>query len=238
VTAAGEPKGSLAARFLRRSANMLKRLLLAAAAMLIGAAAHAANIATFSQTSGSNTLTASVNGADTETMLTVSNAPVSIGQFIGGIAPASEFSLTAHSVDAVATLGAAVIQHYSGSFCITTGAGCGGVDVLSGAFTDAAFGALGGPGLAVNVNNPPDTLTLSSALVPAADLIPPTAFTLAFTNVSPALAVVGSTLAPFTASFAGTASASVRAVPEPAAAAVLGVGLLGLVAVRRRRRAA
>ena len=54
--------------------------------------------------------------------------------------------------------------------------------ILSGVFSDAAFGALGGPGLVVNANNPPDSLTLTSDIIPPSDLVPPSSFSLAFTN--------------------------------------------------------
>lgn len=213
----------------------MKSLTLAALLCLTAAPAWAGNIVTFAQTSGVNTLTATVNGADTQTTLTVTDAAVTIGSLVSGPPPATVFlDFSAHSIDPAATLGSAVIQHYSGSFCLSSGTGCTGVDVLSGTFTDAAFGGLGGPGLTVNVNDPPDTLSLSSSLIPVADLVPPTAFSLGFTNLDPLLAILGSTLAPFTASFAGTVSAS--KVSEPATLALLGLALIAMGAARAKIR--
>ena len=127
----------------------------------------------------------------------------------------------------------AVIQHYSGSFCVSTGAGCTGTDVLSGHFTmppSARFLVLV---LSLNVNSPPDTLALSSSLIPAHELRSPSAFGLTFTNLTPDFAVVGSTIAGFTATFAGDASASTK-VSEPASIALLGLAVVGLALVRRR----
>jgi hypothetical protein len=217
---------------------MMKTLLLAGVTLFgLSGVAVAANVAAFSQTSQTNTATATVNGADTQTTLSVNDAALSIGQFLGNpVLPPALFSLTATSIDAATTVLTAVIQHYSGSFCITSAAGCTGTNILSGVFTDAAFGGLGGPGLAVNVNNPPDTLTLSSSILSAADLAAPNALTIGFTNLQPALAIVGETIAPFTASLAGTVSASVVEVPEPMGVALMGVGLLGLGLVRARSR--
>lgn len=215
----------------------LRTILLAGVTLMgFGAAeANAANIAAFSQTSGSNTVVATVNGADTQTTLTITDASISIGQFLTNpVLPPAEFSLSATSIDAAQTIAGAVVQHYSGTFCITSGPGCTGTNLLSGTFTDAAFGGLGGPGLVVNVNNPPDTLTLTSSILPPADLNPPSSFSLGFTNLTPNLAIVGTTIAPFTASFAGTVSANSVEAMEPGTLALLGVGMLGLAMVRRR----
>lgn len=217
----------------------MRHLALAAVVLcagLAGSAAQAANISTFAQTADANTLTATVNGADTQTTLTVDSAAIDISQLVSGGAPlAAFFSLSATSFDAAASVGGAVLQHYNGTFCLTSGAGCGGVDILSGTFTDAAFGALGGPGLVVNANDPPDTLSLSSAVIPASELVPPSALSLGFTNLDPDLTIIGSTIAPLTASFAGTVSASAEELGEPANLALLGFGLVALAAVRRRR---
>lgn len=213
----------------------MRALLFATAATLVALPAFAANLITFAQTSSTNEITATPNAGDTATTITASGAGVSIGQLISGPPPSPAFfSMTATSTDSVTTLGSAVIQHYSGNFCVTTAAGCGGTNVLSGTFTDAAFGGLGGPGLVVNVNNPPDTLDLTSSVIPAGDLVPPNAFGITFTNLMPDLALIGSTIAGFTATFAGDASANV-AVPEPAGFALLGLGVLGIAAMSRRR---
>ena len=112
-------------------------------------------------------------------------------------------------------------------------AGCGG-NFLAGTFTDAAFGANGGVGLVVQVSNPPESLTLTSNVVPASELIPPSSFNLTFVNLNTALSIDGATIGAFTASFTGDVSAS--AAPEPRSLAILGVGLLGLGFVANRKR--
>lgn len=208
---------------------------LAASAFAVIQPANAALIASFSQQSAGSTVVATDNG--TQTNITVTNALATVSSFNGGTLGTATFNLNATSNDAAQQVGGAVIQHYDGGFCFTSAAGCTGTNYLSGVFSDAAFGALGGPGLVVNVNNPPDTLVLTSDVIDAANLAAPNSFSLSFADLSPLLHINGTTIAAFTAGFAGTVSASTAdvPVPEPMTLGLFGLGLLGLGVVRSRK---
>jgi hypothetical protein len=213
---------------------MTKYLL--ASVALFGLATTQANAALIASFSQNPSATPTVNATDNGTTTNITIGSVSTSVTAGAnVVPNAFFSLAATSIDAAVQIGAAVIQHYNGNFCITSAAGCGGTNFLSGVFSDAAFGALGGPGLAVNVNNPPDTLTLTSSVVPASSLQPPSAFNLGFVDLAPLLHIDGSTIAAFTADFAGNVSSSVEA-PEPMSIALLGMGLVGIGMVRYRHK--
>jgi hypothetical protein len=216
---------------------MLKHLALAAAAMLAAPTAHANQIISFGQVSGANTVTAIANLGGTATTMTIDNAAVLIDQLEGASTPPAipaDMSLTATSIDAVTGVGPALLQHYDGSFVISSGAT---VD-LRGTFSDAAFGLGGGTQLSVNVADPPDTLSLFSSVIPLGDLTPPSSFTLSMSNIlpdPPGLSVDNLTIASFTASFSGVANATPTLVPEPSALALLISGLIaaGMLGWRR-----
>lgn len=214
---------------------MRKLLLTATVLATLPMVANATLVATFSQNpSATPTVIATDDG--TTTNINITDASTSVTSGLSGLIGTSLFSFAATSVSAATTLGSQVIQLYSGNFCFTSAAGCTGTNFLSGTFTDAAFGAQGGPGLTVNVNNPPDTLVLTSSVVPASDLVAPNTFGLTFADLTPVLAIDGTTIAAFSADFAGTISSSTAAAPEPASIAILGLGLLGLGFVANKRR--
>jgi hypothetical protein len=213
---------------------MRKYLLATIALLALAPGANATLIASFSQNpSATPTVTATDNGLSTNILIVDASTIISAGN--GSILGTSLFSLNATSIDAAVTLATAVIQHYGGTFCFTSGAGCTGTNFLSGTFSDAAFGGLGGPGLNVNVNNPPDVLTMTSDVIPSDQLAAPNTFGLTFANLSPLLHINGNTIGAFTADFSGTASSSAAPVPEPASLALLGMGLFGLTLVAKRK---
>jgi len=220
----------------------MNRLLLAAttAVMTLAVAATAnatpLQLSAFGQTSNTNTLVATANGGLTATNLDIANARVNISQLFNTVTPIiARFHFDANSIDSAVNVLGLAVQHYAGSFCLTSLAACGGINFLSGTFSDAAVGKIGGVGLVVNVASPPDTLNLTSSIIAASDLGSPNTMNLSFSNVHPSLAICGSTLCSFGASFAGTVSATNATIPEPASLAMMGVGLLGFGFFFRRK---
>lgn len=211
----------------------MKSLALAATAIALALAtpASATVVLNFGQISGLNTITGTTNLGNTATTISGADVGINITQDLGGFIGPALFNLSATSTDAAVPLGSAVVQHYSGSFQITAGAGGTGTNYLSGNFTDAVFGA--GASLVLSVGSPPDSITVTSDQVPAFDLGPPTAISLSFTNVSPGVSITGTTLSDFTAAVSGNFSAT--PVVEPTSLAVLGLGLTALGFIKRRK---
>jgi hypothetical protein len=215
----------------------MKKLLLAGAVALLPTLAHATSLLQFAEV-GTDEFAATNPAALpllSKTHLAV-DAAITISSLLGNPGITSGFlTVSADNSGAATTVGGNISQNFSGTFCITSAAACGGTNYLSGVFTDEALGQAGGSGVTVNVVNPPDTLTLTSSVIAASLLGAPSAFDMDLSNVSPALAeTAGDSVRAFTASFAGSASAT--PVPEPASLVLLGVGLLGVGFVARRKR--
>jgi hypothetical protein len=206
----------------------MKKLAIVFGALLFPFAAYATPLVQFSQTSTGNTISATTSAGNTATTI-AGSAQVNVSQDLGGLLGLATLTLDAMSNGAAFMVGTGVFQHYDGTFLLQQG----GVDILSGSFTDAAFGA--GPSIGISIGAPPDTLTLHSDIIPASELGLPAAITFSLSNVTPLVHIVGSTLADFTSTIAGNASASTVNVPEPGSLAVLGIGVAGLAFIKRRR---
>lgn len=175
----------------------MKLQALVAAAVLIAAApaAKAAVILTFGQISPLNTISAAPNAGDTQTTITGSNVVVTVTEIFGANPPvASLLNLTATSSGAATTSGGFTTQPYSGNFIISSGLNGTGIDYLSGTFSDAVFGAGTALTLAASNANPGETVDFSSSFLPLADLGNPEAISLSFSNVTPPVGIVGTTL--------------------------------------------
>jgi hypothetical protein len=207
----------------------MKYALAVAALLATPVAAFADTILTFGQSASHDAITATANAGGTATTINAVDAAIDITQILGGVASPAFFDMNIASTDTATPLGSGGFQHYSGTFSITSGAGDTGTNFLSGDFSDILLGV--GPSGVLAAGSPPDIIDLTSDVI--SKLVPPSAISLSFANLSPAFNIDNETIASFTSSVSGTFSAN--AVPEPASLALLGFGMLGIAAVSRRK---
>jgi PEP-CTERM motif len=217
---------------------MRKILLLSAVGALSAAVsipvANATVLAVIGQESDADQVAATVSGgvttisSSTLVDITAIDAPISVP-----ITATLDF--TATSVGPAILVGGNIVEAFTGSFSITGG----GNNYLSGTFDDSVFGGGSSLVLSASSDQPGETITFTSSVIPVVDLADNRGISFSFTDVSPPATTVGSgasrTLAPFAADISGDFSAN---VPEPATWAMLGLGFagMGLVGLTRRRK--
>ena len=203
--------------------------------MLLSAVASADVILTFGQTSNTSAITGTEVGG--VTTITASDQAVQITQILAALVTPinAVLDLTAVSTGPAIVVSGKLLQSYSGSFCITSAAGCGGTNYLSGTFIDAVFGDIGGAALTLSAAQPPSTLTFTSSVITT--LGTPRGMGFGFADVTPLVHVTDNSLASFHSSVSGTFSANgPLRTPEPATLGLLGLalGLMGFVKRRLR----
>jgi hypothetical protein len=205
---------------------------LLAAGSLLSLAAEAAQILSYGQTGATNTVTGTRVGSNTT--ISTTNTPIIITQILGGsFTPALVSYSFANVSAATTTAGGDITQNFNGTFCITSAAGCGGTNYLSGTVLNVALG--NGAAFSLSGSTPgPNNVTFTSSVISAADLFLERGASLAFSNVVGPLAIVNGTIDSFTASGTGTFSAGRSEVPVPASLALVGLGLLGFGVASRK----
>jgi hypothetical protein len=202
--------------------------------------AHAGSILNFGGSPGAITATGdgstgvttidSTGGATGVTISSIGGASVSINGFL---------NLAATSSGTATDSGGLIEQNYNGTFAITQNADGSGINYLSGSFSGFALGFSAGNVATLTSSDPPATISFSSSYSPSFPLGAPSGASFTFSNVSPALSLVGTgsdtTIGSFTATGSGTFSAS---VPEPSSLILGSIGIVGLAGYGLRRRRA
>ncbi len=221
-----------------RPSPLLARLAIAGLALIATAGgARADLILAFGQLGPGSPVVAS-NPTATSTRISALNAAIvvtAIDPSSGlGVPFAAFLNFVADSTATGVQIGNEISQEFAGTFAITSGANGTGINYLSGTFNDVASGS--GTALTMSASDVTvgESVSFTSDLITSLDS--PRGLSLAFVGLSPALALVNGTIAPFTAGISGNFSAA--PVPEPSTAAAALGGLLLLGGALRRRRAA
>jgi len=199
-----------------------------------GSAANAVTVLTYGQVATTDTVTGTDDGTTTTITNTLPDVAVNVTQYLGGGAPfAAVFNMHLVSSGVITNVGGNLIEAFTGTASWTNSAHT--INYLSASLTDALFAVQGAVTMAVTASEPPGSITFTSSVLNPAELLDPKGISFAFADVNPPAGIDGTTLRGFAGSIAGTSSANF--IPEPISIAVLGVGLLGLGAVRRKRKA-
>jgi hypothetical protein len=188
------------------------------------------------------------NSAGVTTLSTAGNADgggVSIPVVIANLnntpgvnIPAFETFVDVHTTGPAITFSGQILQSVVGTIEFSSGVGGTGVNYLTATFTDTTLpgtlnGFAGGAQLSLGSTDPPQSLTLTSGLVPK--ILTPTSLTLAFSDVTPGLSITGGSISSFTGQFAGTIGGT--PIPEPSTLAMGCIALIfGTAALRSSRR--
>lgn len=203
--------------------------------IVVGAisSAQAVPILSFGQMGQVNTITGTRVGNTTS--LNANNVAITVSQIDAAMGTPFNAFLTFDfdNTGAAMAVGPNIAQNFSGDFCITSLANCGGVNFLSGDLIDVAFGA--NAAFTLSASTPPlANVAFTSDVI--TNLDPNRAASLSFANVTPLLAIVNGTIDSFTSSVSGTFSADVGVVSEPETFALLMMGLVAVGLAKRRRR--
>ena len=197
--------------------------------------AQAIPILSFGQVGQANTITGTRVG--NATSLDATNVAITVSQIDAAIGTPLNAFLTFDfdSTGPAALFGPNITQSFSGEFCITSLANCGGINYLSGDLIDIAFGA--NAAFTLFASTPPAAnVVFTSDVIANLDLN--RAASLSFANVTPLLHITNGTIDSFASSVSGTFSADVgQDVSEPATFALLAMGLVAVGFAGRRRKA-
>ena len=189
----------------------------------------------FGQTDNFNTITGTKTG-DTSFTILGTNVPIQITQIApdsGLTAPIAAYLNVNMSSTAAAgsVAGVGSYQAFSGTVTITSGPGGSGINYLSTTTLNGLVIGINSTGN-VQLGNIPGGIGFSSDVFPG--LSEPMSIALQLGNVTPTFGLDGNSLASFTSSVTGTASA---AIPEPSSivAAMIGISILAPAARRRFR---